>query len=160
MPEPLVVFDCVVFLQGLIKEFGPAVTCLERFEQGRFVLAVSPETLEELREVLSRSSLRRNFPLLTDEKAEHLIELLLLKCRFFRDVTKRIELPRDPDDEPYLNLAIEAGAGFLVTRDRDLLDLMTWDTEEGRNFQARFPELKILDPVAFLNEIGAPEKGV
>ena len=124
------------------------------------MLAVSRETLEELREVLSRSSLRRSFPLLTDEKAEHLIELLLLKCRFFRHVTKRIELPRDPDDEPYLNLAIEAGAGFLVTRDRDLLDLMTWDTAEGRNFQARFRELKIVDPVAFLNEIDDPEKGL
>lgn len=160
MPERLVVFDCVVFLQGIIKESGPAVTCLERFEQGRFVLAVSPHTLKELREVLSRSKLRKDFPLLTDETAEQLIELLLWKCRFFRNVPKRFELPRDPDDESYLNLAIEADARFLVTRDRDLLDLMRWDTEEGRNFQSRFRELKILDPVAFLKEIDAPEKGI
>lgn len=160
MPEPLVVFDCVVFLQGLIKESGPAVTCLERFEQGRVVLAVSPEILEELREVLSRSSLRQNFPLLTDKTSEQLIELVLLKSRLFRNVPKRFELPRDPNDEPYLNLAIESGARFLVTRDRDLLDLMRWDTEEGRNFQARFRGLRILDPVEFLKEIEAAEKGM
>lgn len=67
---------------------------------------------------------------------------------------KRFELPRDPDDEPYINLAIEAGARFLVTRDRDLLDLMRY-TEEGRDFQSRFQQLEILDPVAFLKEIGA-----
>ena len=153
MPEPLVVFDCVVFLQGLIKESGPAVTCIERFERGRISLAVSQEILSELHDVLFRSSLRQSFPILTEEKAERLIGLLLLKGRLFRSVPTRFELPRDPDDEPYLNLAIEAGAQFLVTRDRDLLDLMRWDTEEGRSFQSRFRELRILDPVAFLREI-------
>jgi len=106
-----------------------------------------------LNDVLSRSSLRRSFPLLTEDKIERLIELLLLKGTLFRTVPKRFELPRDPDDEPYLNLALEAGAQFLVTRDRDLLDLMRWDTEEGRIFQSRFRELRILDPVAFLREI-------
>jgi predicted nucleic acid-binding protein len=45
-----------------------AVTCIERFEQGRFLLAVSPEILAELRDVLSRSKLRQDFPLLTDKK--------------------------------------------------------------------------------------------
>ena len=82
--------------------------------------------------MLSRSRLRQDFPLLTDEKVESLIETLLLKGRLFRNVPKRFELLRDPDDEPYLNLAIEANAQVLVTRDRDLLDLMKWDTKEGR----------------------------
>jgi predicted nucleic acid-binding protein len=49
-----------------------------------------------------------------------------------------------------LNLAIEAQADFIVTRDNDLLDLMRWDTETGREFQKRFRSLRILDPVAFL----------
>lgn len=157
MPEPLVVFDCVVFLQGLITESGPAVTCLERFEEGRFSLAISPEVLSELRHVLYRSRLRQDFPLLTEETADRLIELLLLKGRLFRNLPKRFELPRDPGDEPYINLAIEAGVQFLVTRDRDLLDLMRWDREEGRDFQTRFRQLKTLDPVAFLKEIEPAE---
>ena len=157
MPNPLVVLDCVVFLQGLIKESGPAVTC-KRFEEGRFRIAVSPETLAELRDVLSRSSLRQRFPLITKEKTDRLIELVILKGRLFRKVSKRFELPRDPDDEPYVNLAIEAGAQFLVTRDRDLLSLMSWDTEEGRNFQTHFRQLRILDPVAFLQEIETAER--
>jgi predicted nucleic acid-binding protein len=84
--------------------------------------------------------------------------LLLLRGKLFRNVPTQFELPRDPADEPYLNLAIEAEARFLVTRDRDLLDLMRWDTKEGRDFQSRFRELKILDPVAFLKEIEASEK--
>jgi predicted nucleic acid-binding protein len=52
-----------------------------------------------------------------------------------------------------LNLAIEAGADFLITRDNDLLDLMKWEREEGREFQKRFRRLKVIDPVAFLKEI-------
>lgn len=110
-----------------------------------------------MRDVLSRSQLRHNFPVLTDERVNQLIELLLLKGKLFRDVPRRFELPRDPDDEPYINLAIVAGAEFLVTRDRDLLDLMGSDTKEGRDFQQRFPKLRILDPVAFLRELPSTE---
>jgi predicted nucleic acid-binding protein len=113
--------------------------------------------LSELHDVLSRSSLRQGFPLLTAAKADALIGLLLIKGKFFRNVPKRLELPRDPNDEPYINLAIEAGAQFLVTRDRDLLDLMRWDTKEGRDYQSGFPELRILDPVAFIKELESPE---
>jgi len=134
------------------------VTCLKRFQEDRFRLAVSPETLAELRDVLSRSSLRQRFPLITEERADRLIELLLLKGELFRKVPKSFELPRDPDDEPYVNLAIEAGAQFLVTRDRDLLSLMRWDTEEGRNFQTQFRQLRTLDPVTFLKEMETAER--
>jgi predicted nucleic acid-binding protein len=116
--------------------------------------------LVELHDVLCRSSLQQSFPLLTNEKADQLIELLLLKGKLFRNVTRLFELPRDPDDEPYLNLAIESKARFLVTRDHDLLDLMRWDTKEGRDFQSLFPELKVLDPVAFLKQIEVAERDV
>ncbi len=155
MREPLVVFDCVIFLQGLIKESGPAVTCLERFEEGHFLLAISPEILAELHDVLSRSSLRQKFALLTEEKADRLIESLLFRGKFFQNVPKRFELPRDPADEPYINLAIEAEADFLVTRDRDLLDLMQRDTKEDRDVRSRFPQLKILNPVEFVKALEA-----
>jgi len=76
-----------------------------------------------------------------------------LKGRLLRNVPKRFELLRDPDDEPYLNTAIAAGAEFLVTRDRDLLDLMDRTTREGRDFQTRFPRLTILNPVEFLKAL-------
>jgi len=127
---------------------------LELFErESLFSLAVSRETLSELRDVLSRSELRQEFSLITDEKVSQLIDLLLFKGNLFRNVPRRISFPRDAADEAYLNLAIATGATFLVTRDTDLLDLMRWDTEESRDFQQRFRHLKILDPTSFLREI-------
>ncbi|HEY6331168.1 MAG TPA: putative toxin-antitoxin system toxin component, PIN family [Blastocatellia bacterium] len=155
MPEPeLVILDCVVLVQSLISSSGPAVECIKLFEQGRFALALSKDILTEAREVLARSSLRQRYPSLTDDRVDALLELLLYRGRLFREVGRRFEYPRDPDDEPYLNLAIEARADFIVTRDRDLLDLANWDTEEGRDFQKRFRFVSIVDPVAFLKIVG------
>ena len=154
MGDPyLVVFDCVTLVQGLISEKGPAARCLELFEQGKIAIAVSREVMAEIKEVLSRSSLRERYPHLTDERVDGLIALLLYKGEFVEQVRRRYEYPRDPDDEPYLNLAIAAQADFLITRDNDLLDLMKWEKEKGRSFQKRFRRLKIADPVTFLKEI-------
>lgn len=52
-----------------------------------------------------------------------------------RRVQKWFEYPRDPQDEPFLNLAIEVEADYLISRDPDLLDLMKWEQAEGRAFQ-------------------------
>ncbi|MEK6299179.1 MAG: putative toxin-antitoxin system toxin component, PIN family [Acidobacteriota bacterium] len=102
---------------------------------------------------LSRSGLKKRYTVLTDERADRLIDILLYRGKLFRQVRRHYEYPRDPHDEAYLNLAIEAHADFLVTRDNDLLDLMKWETEDGREFQKRFRGLKIVDPIGFLKVI-------
>lgn len=153
MAEPLVVVDCVVFVQSLISEAGPATRCLELFEQSKFSIALSRDILYEIREVLSRSTLQRDYPRLTDERIDRLMEVLRYRGKFFRHIRPHYEYSRDPHDEAYLNLAIEARADYLITRDNDLLDLMKWETEEGREFQKRFRRLKIVDPVTFLKQI-------
>lgn len=150
----LVVFDCVTLIQALISKSGPAVRCLELFEQGKIAVAISREGLRELKDVLSRSSLRYRYPSLTDERVDQLVKLLLYKGRLYRQVKKHFDYPRDPDDEPYLNLAIEAEADLIVTSDKDLLDLMKWDDEKGREFQSRYRSLRIVDPVVLLRLVG------
>ena len=57
---------------------------------------------------------------------------------------------RDPKDEKYVNLAVEAEADYIVSRDNDLLALMTDYTEECKDFRRRFRGLKIVNPVDFL----------
>jgi len=153
---PEAVFDCGVFLQGLISKSGPAVVCLELVEQEKIKLFISEETLAEIKDVLSRPRLRERNPDLTDEKVEKLIEMLLEKSEFIKKIPRHFEFSRDPNDEPYINLAIEANAIFLVSRDNDLLDLMTGYTDECKDFRRRFRKLKIVNPVEFLEIV---EKG-
>ena len=156
----MTVFDCGVFLQGLLSRSGPAVRCLELIEENRIRLVVSEEILLEIKDVISRPRLRERNPNLTDEKVENLIELLLAKAEFVENVPKRFTFSRDTDDEPYLNLAIETAAAFLVSRDKDLLDLMTGYTDEAKDFRRRCRKIKIVNPVEFLQiiEENLPEK--
>ncbi len=52
---------------------------------------------------------------------------------------------RDPDDLPYLNLAVVANVDYLVSRDKDLLALMG-----DPAFIAKYPQLRIVEPAIFL----------
>ncbi len=150
---PVTVFDCGVFLQGLLSKSGPAVRCLELFENGQIRLVISEEVLAEITDVLSRPKLRQGNPNLTDEKVENLIEMLFLKVEFVEKVPEHFSYSRDSYDEPYLNLAIETEAVLLVSRDNDLLDLMTDFTDEAKDFRRRFRKIKIVNPVEFLQII-------
>ncbi len=154
---PVTVFDCGVFLQGLLSKSGPAVKCLEFVEEDRVRLVMSEQVLAEIKDVLSRPRLRESNPNLTDEKVEELIEMLLLKAEFVGTVSKHFTFSRDPNDEPYLNLAIETEAVFLVSRDNDLLDLMTDHSDEAKDFRRRFRKIKIVNPVEFLQIIETPD---
>src|SRR5262249_53390499 len=146
--EPLrVVFDCGVFLQGLISESGPAVSCLEKFEKGEVILFISEEIITEIKDVLTRSKLRTKYPLLTEERTNRLIEDLWTKAKFFSVVPKHFIYDRDPNDEPYINLAVEANADYIISRDKDLLELMTGHTSNCKEFRQRYRPLKVVDPV-------------
>jgi predicted nucleic acid-binding protein len=63
-------------------------------------------------------------------------------------VPRVFEDPRDPKDEPDINLAITADADYLTSRAKDLLDLM-----KDRDFTTRFPGIRVLDPASLLREI-------
>ena len=57
----------------------------------------------------------------------------------------------------YINFAVEAKADYIVSRDNDLLDLMTGHTKECKEFRQRFRLLKVVDPLEFL-KIATPSK--
>ena len=149
--RPTVVFDCIIYLQGLIKEKGPAVDCLELFEHGAVTLLFSREILEEIADVLTRPKLQVRYSLLTKERADKLIEILKEKAKLIEKVSSHFTHSRDPKDEKYINLAIEARADYIVSRDGDLLDLMTDHSEEAKEFRQRFRPLRVISPTEFLD---------
>ncbi len=63
-------------------------------------------------------------------------------------------MPSDVDDEPYINLAVEADANFIITRNKDLIDLMIGYDETNKQFRQRFRPLKVVNPVEFLEIVG------
>ncbi len=146
----LVVFDTVALVQRVIAPEGNAAKCFAYFEEGVIAVAVSHATLKELKDVLSRSYIRDRFPHITDAIVTWLTDLLLEEGEYRRNVLRHFTYPRDPKDEPPINLAIEVNAHYLISRDKDLLDLMNWNKPDGREFQRRFRFLKIVKPEEFL----------
>jgi putative PIN family toxin of toxin-antitoxin system len=137
----------MVFLQAAVSRRGPAFALLTFAEAGRLELLVSREILSEVREVLFRPTVQRKFPLLTSELIQAFLARLATFTILVEHVPNVIRLSRDPDDEAYLNLALAGQAQYLVTRDHDLLDLAAGDLLRTH------PELKVIDPAAFLKEL-------
>jgi putative PIN family toxin of toxin-antitoxin system len=136
----------MVFFQAAAQPTGPAARLLIDFvEGGRLTLYVSDAIIEEVRDVLGRPRIRAKNTALTDDSVLEFCNRVQKVARRIDPVTATFTLARDPDDEPYLNLAIAVHADYLVTRDNDMLDLMG-----DAAFRARFPTLTILDPVPLL----------
>ena len=153
--RPRVVFDCVVLLQAAARQKSAAANCFALAESGDLQFFVSPETLSEIEDVLSRPELRAHFPGLTDEIAGAFLKRLQTFANFIPQVPKKFIYQRDEDDEPYINLAVEVKAHFIVSRDNDLLDLMTGYTDECKEFRQRFRSLRVIKPEELLQEMKA-----
>jgi putative PIN family toxin of toxin-antitoxin system len=123
--KPRVVLDTHVWLDWLVFEDPGIVPIRNAVGTGRVEIYMDAVCEEELASVLARGFAKRTL----DAKAQ---EACIAQCR---RLSKRIDarlsegarrqLPvcRDPDDQKFLEAALAAGARFLVTKDRALLEL-------------------------------------
>jgi predicted nucleic acid-binding protein len=102
---------------------------------------------------LNRAELRRQLPGINDRIVNAILTKLEAKAILLTNVPEEFHYERDPDDEMYINLAIVANAAYLVSRDKDLLDLMTPSTDIARQFRSRYPFLRIITAVGFITAI-------
>jgi len=152
--KPRIVLDCMVCLQAAAKEESNAAACLRLAENHHVRLFISRAVIREVEDVLSRDYIRARFKTLTDVSVRAFIERLREAADLIRSVPRHFNYEhRDVKDEPYINLAVEMKADYLVSRDNDLLDLMKQEKEVGREFQKRFRFLKIVTPENLLAEI-------
>jgi putative PIN family toxin of toxin-antitoxin system len=141
------VFDTNVFLRSILskKSHGVAAALWSLFQSGSFLLITSEPLLKELYDTLNVPELAaiHKWPL-------HQVQDYLQSLREIAIVTPgttAVEVPalamRDASDIAFLVAAIEGKASYLVTQDRDLLDI------------DHFPGITILDPLAFLKILRA-----
>lgn len=147
------VFDCNVHLQAASREKSIAAECLRLVEKGLVRLYLSEEILVEVEDVLNRPEIRNHFQTLTDEIVEAFLVRLRRNSQIISRIQKTFSYSRDPDDEIYINLAIETKSDYIVSRDNDLLDLTTDYTTEAKEFRKRFRPLRVIEPLEFLKEV-------
>ncbi|MBK8269182.1 MAG: putative toxin-antitoxin system toxin component, PIN family [Planctomycetes bacterium] len=149
---PRVVFDCNILFQALISSNGPSHRCFRVASEGRTALFVSEFIFSELREVAVRQELSEKFAL-DAQRVERFIKEARKVAHCISHVSDAYQHPFDPKDSHYINLALAANAKLVVSRDNHLLMLNNAVRPEGRDFQQRFPDLRILDPSRFLKEL-------
>lgn len=144
------VFDCNVFWQIFFSVRGIAASCWELVTNGTIELFVSPAVLNEVQDVLTRPETRARFTKATVQSVAAFLDEILENSIFVHPVESHFRYARDPKDEPYINLAVQAEADYIVSRDKDLLDLMTGFDNESKEFRKRFRPLSIIEPEMLL----------
>lgn len=130
-PKLQAVIDTNVWISGLIFGGNPE-KIIRRFIDGEIIVVTSEELLSELRRKISQRSplFKPHLALLEASIREDAILVRL------GDV--QVTASRDADDNKVLETAVAGGAGYIISGDKDLLVLSTY---QG---------VKILKPADFL----------
>jgi putative PIN family toxin of toxin-antitoxin system len=104
-----IVLDTNVLVSGLLQPFGPSGQIVRLVAVGELVLCHDSRILAEYREVLLRKKFRFD-----PERVEILMEEIRADGIPVAAGPLAIRLP-DPDDEPFLEIALAGGAQCLVT---------------------------------------------
>jgi hypothetical protein len=130
-----VIFDTNVWISFLI---GKRLAKIKHYiSDGTVIVITSDQLLFEIKSVTSREKLKKYFP---KESVNELIELLEYIALKF-ETKPTYFLNRDPKDNFLLDLIDISKADYLITGDKDLIELNPFKTA------------KILTPIEFETEI-------
>ena len=118
------VFDCNVFLQAMLSARGAAHECWQKVRRGEVKLFIASAIVREIQRLPEHRELRR-ISRLTPERINRFLAEVLSVATVADDPPTVFTYERDPEDAIYVNLAIASGAMLVVSRDADLLDLMS-----------------------------------
>jgi len=112
------VLDTNTLVSAVLFEHSTPGQALRRALKRGEVL-VSPDTLEELAEVLQREKFDRY---VTAAEREEFLEAFVERVTLI-EPTEEIRICRDAKDDKFLELAVSGGAAYLISGDSDLRSL-------------------------------------
>ena len=131
----IIVLDTNVLISGILKPYSKAATILRLVTDGTIQLAHDLRLLSEYRDVLNRSKF--NF---AKENVEVFLEQIEEEGLLVSVKPLKFHLP-DPDDEPFLEVALSSRAKAIVTGNK-------------RHFPKKeYEEVSILSPAEFLEAV-------
>jgi putative PIN family toxin of toxin-antitoxin system len=120
--RPRLVIDTNVFVSGLISGASSPAQILKAIQQKKVIHLVSDPIVEESLRVLDYPQIRK-FKKITDEFVADIAAYLVYQTERV-ELSSKIRLSPDPDDNVFLETAVDGKADWLVTNDKaDLLAL-------------------------------------
>lgn len=122
--RPRLVIDTNVFVSGLISAAGSPAQILRAIQRRKVIHLVSDPIVEEYLRVLDYPQIRK-FKKITDEFVADIAAYLVYQTERV-ELVSNVRLSPDPDDDVFLETAVDGKANWLVTNDKaDLLSLRT-----------------------------------
>jgi putative PIN family toxin of toxin-antitoxin system len=115
-----VVLDTVVYVRALINSRSKSGRILFEFASS-YKSVTSRAIVAEIFDVLSRSSLRTKLPGAEDIRWEQVLTFIAMSKLVLTEV--QLDVCRDPKDNKFFECAVEGGAGYIISEDRDILDI-------------------------------------
>jgi putative PIN family toxin of toxin-antitoxin system len=112
-----VVVDTNVLVSGVYFGGMPS-RVLDAWRDGKYELVVSPDILDEYRRV--GEELTARFP---DVSLAPFLALLVMAAEIVEPPELSEQVSRDQDDEKFIACAVAAGCRFIVSGDKDLLEV-------------------------------------
>jgi putative PIN family toxin of toxin-antitoxin system len=119
--NPRVVLDTNVLISGLLG--GTATEVIRRWRGGAFDLIVSEEIVSEYEQVLKRPKFK-----LPEWVVQELLDYIRSEAQWVEPHSIIESVVRDPFDAKFLEAAIAGHADWIVSGDKDLLDLGQFET--------------------------------
>src|SRR5258706_11867222 len=119
------VLDTNILISVLItKKQSPPLQLYQAFTAQKFLLITSPSILAEVEDVINREKIVK-YHKLSPKQREAIMEQLLTLCYVTLESVKpdKVIIERDPKDDKFLHAGMEAHSDYIVSGDKDLLDL-------------------------------------
>ncbi|MBI5065804.1 putative toxin-antitoxin system toxin component, PIN family [Candidatus Woesearchaeota archaeon] len=128
-----VVIDTNVLISGIFWSGNYSSQVIDAWKNGDFTLIISKEVIEELVETL------RDFKIKMPEEMIQEWKEMLTKNSILVESSTRINVVKDdPEDDKFVETAVEGNAEFIITQDKHLLKVKYYQ------------EIKIITPEEFL----------
>lgn len=135
-----VVLDTNVWLSGLFWE-GEASKIIELAEKKIIIPLVTEEILQEIADVLSKESKFQKFLEENKQNIEILLKKIISLSEIIEAKTKLNIIEKDPEDNIFLETALDGNARYIVSYDNHLRQIK------------EFKSIKIISPTEFLKII-------
>lgn len=138
-----VVLDTNVYISALMNPESPPGLILRHWEEDKFTLCISEDSLAEISRVFRYPKVRRYLKQSAEVLGDFLAQLRT-RATLFTNLPAIERASLDPNDDQFLALALAASADYLVSGDKHLLRLR------------HYKETWIVSPTAMLAFLSVP----
>jgi len=137
-----VVIDTNVLVSALLSKKGTPARVLDAWRERKFLVITSEEAILEVERVLEELASTEKY-VISNEDIASILNLLRKDAILVPgQIDTKSAIPHDPDDEKFLSIALEGEANIIISGDKHLLDLTSYQEVTIQNARQFIDALK------------------